>query len=251
MSHTMTHWVRSYPGLDVLLLPWEDNVVATLVSGGQAMVVDPPAMAPVHELLCEVEAMLHGVLITHEDGDHVAGVPELVKAWRHPKVYAPEGAHVDFDFEPLRGGEVLNWRGMEIRVLNTRGHRSRHVSFYLPQPKPGLLFSGDSLFAGGCGRIFGNPPEWMFESLRSLAALPPETDVYCGHDYLEANLAFGLSVEPGNAAMRQRLEVTRARHHGQESVLPSTIALELETNPFLRVADVESFAALRRAKDAF
>lgn len=243
-------WSQDYSGLEVVLIPFEDNVFYVLLRNGGAVVVDPPVAWDVDELLRERGARLQGVLITHGDGDHVEGVAELVGAWR-PVVYGPVGMKVGFEFRPVNDGEVVEWEGLEIRALDTKGHRAAHVAYYLDEPAPGLLFSGDSLFAGGCGRIFSNPPEWMFASLQKLAELPPETHLYCGHDYLEDNLLFGLSVEPENRAMKERLAEARAKHKAGKAVFPSTLALEKETNPFLRVSDVEAFAALRRKKDVF
>lgn len=243
-------WIESYLGLDVALLPWNTNVFYVLLRAGEALAIDPPAAAPVQSLLGAHGAVLSQLLITHKDPDHVDGVDELVDAW-HPPVRAPLGAPMDFAFEPVRDGDVLHWRELAIRVIDTRGHRRQHVAYHLPEPAPGLLFSGDSLFAGGCGRLNGQPPEWMYESLHKLAALPAETHLYCGHDYLEDNLRFALTVEPGNVAMQRRLDDVRARHRAGEAVLPSTLALEKETNPFLRARDVAAFAGMRRAKDSF
>lgn len=243
-------WSKQYPGLEVVLIPFEDNIFYVLVHDEAALVVDPPVSTLVADLLRERDIPLRAILITHGDGDHIEGVDDLLREWDAP-VYAPAGSHVDFDFRPVRDGEVLPLNGLTFRVLDTRGHRVAHAAYYLPQPAPGLLFSGDSLFAGGCGRIFGNPPEWMFATLQKLAELPPETHLYCGHDYLEDNLLFALSVEPHNVAMQRRLEEVRISHRTGKAVLPSTLSLERETNPFLRVSSVEAFAALRRAKDQF
>lgn len=231
-------WLQTYPGLEVALLPWGDNVFYVLLAGGEALVVDPPVAEPVQRLLRERGARLTGILVTHHDPDHVGGVPELARGGI--RVEAPTGEDRD-----------LTWHGLAIRALDTPGHRREHVAFYLPEPAPGLLFSGDALFAGGCGRLNGLPPALMYASLQKLAALPPETHVYCGHDYVEANLRFALSVEPDNAALARRLDETLARQRAGRALLPSTIALERATNPFLRAPDVETFAARRRAKDVW
>ncbi|HMP75955.1 MAG TPA: MBL fold metallo-hydrolase [Kiritimatiellia bacterium] len=229
-------WWQSYPGLEVALLPWGDNVYYVLFRDGEALVVDPPVAEAVQQLLRERGARLTGILVTHHDPDHVGGVPELARAGI--RVEAPTGEDREFA-----------WRGLAIRALDTPGHRRVHTAYHFPEPAPGLLFAGDSLFAGGCGRLNGLPAELMFASLRKLAALPPETHLYCGHDYLEPNLAFALSVEPGNVALVRRLAEVRARHREGAAVLPSTLALEIETNPFLRARDATEFAARRRAKD--
>lgn len=243
-------WIQDYPGLEVALLPFEDNVFYVLLRNGEALVVDPPSASSVADLLRERKAKLCAILITHGDGDHIEGVGELVRD-SGAVVYGPEEMRVDFNFQAMRDNQVLPWQGLSIRALDTKGHRPTHLAFYLSEPAPGLLFSGDALFAAGCGRIFSNPPEWMFASLQKLAALPPETHLYCGHDYLEGNLLFGLSVEPDHAAMKHRLDDVRARHRAGQATLPSTLALEKETNPFLRVSNVAAFAALRRKKDGF
>ncbi len=243
-------WSEMYDGLEVVLLPWEDNVFYILLREGGALVVDPPAARPALALLNGRGVKLDAILITHADWDHIEGAPELVGMF-DPVVYGPAGATMSFGFRGVGDGEVVEWRGLKIRALDTRGHRPQHMAYYLPEPAPGLLFSGDSLFAAGCGRIFGNPPEWMFAALQKLGALPGETHLYCGHDYLEGNLEFALSVEPENVAMQRQLADVRERHRAGLAVLPSTLAIERETNPFLRARDVASFAKLRKAKDSF
>jgi hydroxyacylglutathione hydrolase len=232
-------WTRRYTGLEIALLPWETNVFYVLLRGNGAAAVDPPAAAPVDSLLAARGVALEWIWVTHDDWDHSGGVDPLIGRWT-PRVARgmPDGASVV-------------WRELEIRAIDTPGHRRRHTAFYLPMPEPGLLFSGDCLFAGGCGRLNGLPPELMFASLRRLAALPPATEIFCGHDYLDENLRFALTVEPENAAIRERIaRVERLRRAGA-AALPSTLAEELETNPFLRARDVAEFAARRRAKDCF
>ena len=231
-------WTRSYPDLDVVLIPWHTNVFYVLLRSGAALVVDPPVAEPVRRVLRDRAARLERILITHHDGDHVGGVPELARGG--VQVEVPSGAD-----------RTIAWQGLTIRALDTPGHRREHVAYYFPEPAPGLLFSGDCLFAGGCGRLNGLPPELMFASLQRLAALPPETEVFCGHDMLDENLRFALTSEPGNAALRERMErLARLRRSGA-AVLPSTLDEERATNPFLRARDVAEFAARRRAKDVF
>ncbi len=232
-------WTRSYTGLDVVMIPWGTNVFYVLFREGVALVIDPPDAAPVHRLLRDRAARLDRILLTHGDDDHTGGVPGLARG----------GAPVA---QPAGGGDRdLSWRGLVIRALDTPGHRRAHAAYHLPEPAPGLLFSGDCLFAGGCGRLNGLPPDWMFASLRRLAALPPETEVFCGHDYLDENLRFALTVEPANEAVRARRRRVAALRAAGAPVLPSTLAEECATNPFVRAGDVAEFAARRRAKDVF
>ncbi len=226
--------IVAYDGLQVALLPYGDNVFYTLLRNGIALVVDPPVAQPVLQLLRETGARLTRILVTHHDHDHVGGVAVL----------ALSGAPVEI---PSGEDRSFYWEDLEIRALNTPGHRREHSAYYLAKPAPGLLFSGDCLFAGGCGRINGLPPDWMFASLQKLASLPDDTHIYCGHDYLESNLAFARTVEPANEAVIRRLESVRAGG----ATLPSTIALEKETNPFVRARSVEEFAERRARKDRF
>ncbi len=231
-------WVQSYPGLDVALLPWGDNVFYVMIREGAAIAVDPPVAEPVRRVLRARHARLSGIWITHHDPDHVGGVPEL----------SGNGIAIE---EPSGADRSFEWQGLEVQALDTPGHRRSHTAFYLPKPDPGLLFSGDCLFASGCGRLNGLPPGLMYGSLRKLMALPDETHVYCGHDYLESNLAFALAEEPGNEAMIQRLNDIREKHLAGEAVLPSTIGMERATNPFVRARSLEEFSARRARKDRF
>jgi hydroxyacylglutathione hydrolase len=232
-------WMRRYSGLEIALLPWETNVFYVLLRGNGAAVVDPPAMPPVDSLLASRGAALEWILVTHDDWDHTGGVDPLIGRW------APRVAR------GMPDGASIVWRELEIRAIDTPGHRRRHTAYYLPLPEPGFLFSGDCLLAGGCGRLNGLPPELMYNSLKRLAALPPATEIFCGHDYLDENLRFALSVEPQNHATQERMARTEMLRRAGAAVLPSTIAEELATNPFLRARDAEEFAARRKAKDFF
>lgn len=225
---------REYPGLSVTLIPHDSNVFYLLQRNGAALVIDPPVALPVLQLLQETGARLTRILVTHHDHDHVGGVTEL----------ASSGAAIEI---PSGSDRTFSWEYLEIQEINTPGHRREHSAYYLAKPPPGLLFSGDCLFAGGCGRIHGLPPEWMYASLRKLAALPDDTHIYCGHDYLESNLTFARMLEPANEAIIHRLESIRAG----ESTLPSTIAWEKATNPFMRARSVNEFAERRARKDRF
>jgi hydroxyacylglutathione hydrolase len=128
-------------------------------------------------------------------------------------------------------------------VLEVPGHTLDHIAFFHPGERP-LLFCGDTLFAGGCGRVFEGTPPMMHDSLESLAALPPETSVYCAHEYTLANLAFARAVEPDNAALAARLAEAEARRDRNEPTVPSELGLELATNPFLRCSEPALLASL-------
>lgn len=210
---------------------FEDNYIWALRRGGALAVVDPGEAAPVLRHLAATGDRLCAILVTHRHGDHVGGIAEILA--RHPvPVYGPALEAAEVVTHPLGDGArvTLPELGATFEVLHVPGHTLGHVAYY----RLGELFCGDTLFGAGCGRIFEGTPAQMHASLARLAALPPDTRVYCAHEYTQSCLRFAATVEPGNAAIAARAEhVARLRAAGLPSV-PSTLAEELETNPFLR-----------------
>lgn len=210
----------------------------------EAAVVDPGDAGPVIEALGERDLRLETVLITHHHFDHVGGLSEL-RACSEPLVYGPQNPSIEGIDRRLAAGDRLRVLGMEFSVLEVPGHTLDHIAYFHAGDQP-LVFCGDTLFAGGCGRLFeGNPP-MMLASLESLAALPAETRVYCAHEYTLANLKFATAVEPDNAALQRRMAAAEATRARGEPTVPSDIALERATNPFLRSAEPELQESLRR-----
>ncbi|BAN49405.1 hydroxyacylglutathione hydrolase [Metapseudomonas resinovorans] len=232
-------------------------------------VVDPGDAAPVLAWLeAHPDWTLTDILVTHHHGDHVGGVAQL-KAACGARVLGPERENIPARDQALVDGDVVSVLGLEFQVFEVPGHTLGHIAYYHGDAERPLLFCGDTLFAAGCGRLFEGTPEQMHHSLSRLAALPPTTQVYCTHEYTLSNLRFAKAVEPANQATAERFDaVTRLRDQGGIS-LPSTIALELATNPFLRVTETSVkqmadewagrvnptpagvFAALRAWKDQF
>jgi hydroxyacylglutathione hydrolase len=212
----------------------EDNYAYALYCEGndQAIVVDPSEAQAVVDSLERLGLRLGGLLLTHHHWDHVGGVGGLLA--RHP--HLPVVAHVT-DGARLSGvtlrvddGQGFDVAGHHFDVMHVPGHTLGAVAYRWQN----AVFTGDTLFAAGCGRLFEGTAEQMYVSLRKLAALPPETEMYCGHEYALRNLAFAAAIEPGNDEIAARIEqVRRLRDAGQPSV-PSTIGQELRTNPFLR-----------------
>jgi len=254
---------------------FDDNYIWLLRApqGLQAAVVDPGDAAPVERALAERGLHLAAILLTHHHPDHVGGVAALVAKWR-PVVYGPATEKIDNIDRPLAGGGeiVVEGIGASMRVMDVPGHTRGHIA-YVAAPFGGdarpLLFCGDTLFAAGCGRLFEGTPAQMLDSLDRLAALDDATLVYCAHEYTLSNLRFAAAAEPDSEAVRARLaEAARMRESGLRTV-PSSIAIERDTNPFLRsgapgvggaVADrlghapvsrLERFTALRAWKDGF
>jgi hydroxyacylglutathione hydrolase len=215
---------------------FDDNYVWLLQVDGRssAAAVDPGDAAPVLRELEHRNAWATAVLVTHHHGDHTGGVASLVEHGA-AAVYGPARERIPALDHPVDDGATvtLDDLGIELEVMAVPGHTAGHVAYR----GPGFVLSGDALFAGGCGRIFEGTPEEMYRSLNRLAALPPETEVYCAHEYTLGNLRFALDVEPDNLALQRRFESARDRRSRDEPTVPSTIALELETNPFLRCAE--------------
>ena len=184
------------------------------------------------------------ILITHHHGDHTGGIRDLLAAYPMP-VYGPAHERIPALTHPLSEGDevALDELGARFRVIDAPGHTRGHILYY----GHGLLFCGDTLFAGGCGRIFEGTPAQMYDSLSKIEALPDETLVYCAHEYTTANLKFARVAEPGNAELLQRIEETRARRAQGLATVPSLLGLEKKTNPFLR----SEVAEIIRGAEAF
>ncbi|WP_323114147.1 hydroxyacylglutathione hydrolase [Pseudomonas guariconensis] len=228
-------------------------------------VVDPGDATPVQTWLAAHPGwVLEDILITHHHHDHVGGV-EALKQATGARVCGPAKERIPARDVALGDGDQVQVLGLDFEIIAVPGHTLGHIAYYSAP----LLFCGDTLFAAGCGRLFEGTPEQMHQSLSRLAALPAETRVYCTHEYTLSNLRFATAVEPGNPHVAQRFaDVTQMRSENRIS-LPSTIGLELLTNPFLRTAETSVkqkadewkghsnasqasvFAALRSWKDTF
>ncbi len=223
---------------------FSDNYIWLLSdpASGQAVVVDPGDAAPVEAALAERGLTLAGIMITHHHFDHVGGLAALKQAWSCA-VWGPHNPSIDGIDITLAEGEQVEILGLTFDILEVPGHTLDHIAYFHSAGEP-LLFCGDTLFAGGCGRVFEGTFPMMHASLQKLATLPADTRVYCAHEYTLANLAFARAVEPDNAALAARItdaEATRAR---DEPTVPSTLGLELATNPFLRAGQPELVTAL-------
>lgn len=211
------------------ILAFEDNYIWAIRNNGQVAVVDPGEAAPVLRFLAQSGDRLTAILVTHRHGDHIGGIAELVTKYPVP-VYGPSREAGDVVSHPLRDGDRVTILDVDFEVLEVPGHTLGHVAFY----RPGMLFCGDTLFGAGCGRVFEGTLDQMHASLARLSALPPDTQVYCAHEYTQSCLRFAKAVEPDNAEIDARIvKVHRQRALGQPSV-PSSLAEELATNPFLR-----------------
>lgn len=236
----------------------------------QAYAVDPGDAAPILQALEDLNLSLAGIIITHHHGDHTGGIKTLLSHENVP-VYGPVSDKIPQVTHPLTDGDILSLSpGMEFRVLEVPGHTLDHIAYFCDSTELApILFCGDTLFSGGCGRLFEGSPIQMHHSLSRLAELPESTQLYCAHEYTLANLEFAIAVEPDNNDLQTyRNEVINARNNDQ-STIPSTLEKEKLINPFLRshtaslhqVAkqrtgqppknDAEVFAVIRTWKDSF
>jgi len=270
----MTTSTKPKHDLTVLNVPaFADNYLWLMHDGTRAVVVDPGDARPVLAALEAHRLTLTAILLTHHHSDHTGGVAELLLHYAVP-VYGPRKEAITAITSPLSEGDIVDVPGLDLQlsVLDVPGHTKGHIAYVRAAPAGGepWLFCGDTLFAGGCGRLFEGTPAQMVTSLGKLAALPDATRVYCAHEYTLANLRFASAVEPDNVALQQRVVTETAKRAAGEPTVPSSIALEKATNPFLRfeqpaivehmvaagklaagAARDDTFAALRQWKNTF
>jgi hydroxyacylglutathione hydrolase len=218
--------------------------------GGVTLAIDAPDGAAVLAALDERGWQLTHILVTHHHADHTAGIA-AVRAKTSCKVIGPKGeaARVPGLDQMVGEPDVLSLGSLRIAVLDTPGHTLGHVSYWIEQA--GVAFVGDTLFAMGCGRVLEGTPQMMWGTLEKIARLPRDTLLYCGHEYTVSNAKFGLSIEPGNERLAERLAEAEAARAEGHATLPTRLDLELETNVFLRVdqASIRELTGLRHAED--
>ena len=253
--------------LEIVTVPCRSDNYAFLIhdaGSGRTALVDAPETAP---LVAALEARgwgLDELWITHHHGDHVEGVEDLRSKYGCTVLGASADAHrLPALDRALADGDTFEFAGEAVQVFDVSGHTVGHIAFYIPGAE--AMFTADSLMALGCGRVFEGTFEQMWGSLSKLAALPPDTTVYSGHEYTEANARFAMSIEPDNPDLISRRDAVAAARRSGTPTVPSQLSEELKTNPFLRAArpevkaligmpnasDADAFAEIRQRKDRF
>jgi hydroxyacylglutathione hydrolase len=258
--------------LAVVTVPaFKDNYLWLIHDGVHAAVVDPGDAEPILAALQARSLTLTAILLTHHHADHIGGVTRLLEHSNVP-VFGPRNDGIAVVNHPLGEGDRLRVPGLalDLRVLDVPGHTNGHIAYVRDDAGAHWLFCGDTLFGGGCGRLFEGTPAQMAASLAKLAALPDDTLVYCAHEYTLSNLRFAEALEPGNRALQMRIEHDSQLRGTHLPTIPTTIGIEKATNPFLRTREpaiigsltaagrlapgadpVTVFAALREWKNVF
>ncbi len=229
---------------------------------GMTASIDTPEEAPIRAALAEKGWVLSHIFNTHHHPDHVEGNAGL-KADFDCTIIGPvdEAGKIPGIDKKVGDGDAFTFGSAEVKIIGTPGHTLGEISYYIADD--GVVFTGDALFALGCGRVFEGTPAMMWQSLEKLAALPRDTKVYCGHEYTLANAGFAVTIDPENAALLARVEEIKSLRARDLPTLPTTIGVELDTNPFLRpsdpairrelgmdsASDAEVFAEIRGRKD--
>ena len=254
--------------MEILELPLLSDNYAWILKDDNSKdcaIVDPSEVGPVLKTLREKGLKLISILVTHHHWDHTGGIQGLRQELGEIPVFCsgydgvqgrvPGATHL------LEHGEHFVLLGHEVQCLEVPGHTLGAIAYYVPGAR--AVFTGDTLFTAGCGRLFEGTPEQMLASLRRLAELPRDTLVYCGHEYTEKNLRFALSLESDNEAIRLRLEEVSKARRAQRSTVPARLDVELQTNPFLRTHEealvaftgkttpVEVFGEIREQRNEF
>ena len=233
----------------------QDNIVWVWVHNCNAVVIDPSISAPVEKWLLGKGLSLKAILQTHHHDDHIGGTQKLIKRWPDAKVVASkkELKRIPFQTFSVDDNDIFYLMESKIKVIEVHGHTNNHIAFYISKinAKYNILFPGDTLFGGGCGRLLEGTPSQMYESLYKLNSLPENTKIYAAHEYTESNLKWALTFEPENLSILERLKFIQKKRQKGMSSLPSTLSEERKTNLFLRAENIEKFTMLRRHKDSW
>ena len=231
----------------------QDNIVWVWVHNCNAVVVDPSISKPIKKWLLRKNLSLKAILQTHHHEDHIGGTQDLIRRWPDAKVIASKNElkRIPFQTFSVQDNDIFYLLNSKIQVIEVNGHTNNHLAFYISKDntKYNILFPGDTIFGGGCGRLLEGSPAQMFESLNKLNSLPENTKIYSAHEYTESNLEWALSLKPNDISIIERLKDVKSKRQKGLPSLPSTISEERKTNLFLRARNIEELKRLRIHKD--
>ena len=233
-------------GLRVL----RDNVIWLWKKNKSVVVIDPAIAEPVIKHIEENNLHIEAILQTHHHSDHIGGTDEIIKRWPNVKVVASkkERERIPFQNLSVQDGDILNIMGKDVKVIEVLGHTRSHLAYYLKDINP-ILFVGDTLFSGGCGRVFEGTFEQMYTSLEKIKLLPRDTLVYCAHEYTKENLLWALKLMPEDQDIKDKLVEVEKKLSLNELTIPFLLDEEMRINLFLRAKNLEEFTFLRANKD--
>lgn len=221
----------------------KDNYAYVVQTDNAVAVIDPGEAKPIADFLTKHEMTPNWIINTHRHGDHVAGNEELMAAY-DCQLAAPPECSGDIDVI-LNDGDVFSLGDLQFQIMLTKGHTAGHIVLFEPNHK--ILFSGDTLFVMGCGSVFEGSMDEMFQSMQVIKSLSPEIKIYCGHEYTRANAAFACHILPENSD----IQIRKQEFENKACTVPTTLAEELKTNPYLLAETVDEFAKYRKSKDDF
>lgn len=244
-----------------------DNYIWSIENGTSAVIVDPGHAEPVIQHLQDNNLQLNAILVTHHHGDHVGGIKRLKEVYPSATIIGFRNATYAGIEEPYEGNDTFQLLDIEFSLIEVPGHTLDHVAYFAHFDQSPVLFCGDTLFSGGCGRLFEGSAEQMYTSLCKVKGLPGNTQIYCAHEYTLANLEFARTLNPTNQDLLDYQALCASKRSNNESTIPTTLQTEIKVNPFLRETDpeiidnlrklgytelndsIDCFAAIRKAKD--
>jgi len=240
---------RGIFGLPVLT----DNIIWLWVENNSLVVIDPALSQPVKNFIKENDLFLDSILQTHHHYDHIGGTEDLIKEWPNVKVIASikEKKRIPFQNCSVKDNDQVKILNKEFRIIELKGHTSAHISFFSKEFESPILFVGDTLFSGGCGRIFEGTNAQMYNSIKKISNLPSDTKIYCAHEYTKSNLLWALNLYPEDKLIQKKLLEVEKKISLNQLTIPTTLKEEMDINLFLKAKNLKEFSNLRAQKDTW
>tara|TARA_Y100001968_G_C19450730_1_gene768389 strand:+ start:5075 stop:5818 length:744 start_codon:yes stop_codon:yes gene_type:complete len=241
--------VKGIFGLPVLT----DNIIWFWIEDRSLVVIDPALSQPVKDFIKANDLLLDSILQTHHHHDHIGGTEALIKEWPEVKVFASkkDKKRIPFQNNPVKDNDKIKILNKEFRIIELIGHTNAHISFYSTDFINPILFVGDTLFSAGCGRIFEGTNEQMYNSIKKISNLNPDTKIYCAHEYTKTNLLWAQNLYPKNKLIKNKLLEVEKKISSKELTIPTTLREEMDINLFLRAKNLKEFSFLRAHKDSW